>query len=332
MRTSPGQLGTSAFAPRVVARAALLVSLFVAGASDVCALTTPPERKVVLLHIPEDAYSGAIEAFRDGLRRSGVPVVEIALEEGSEPKAVASDIARERPTVVVTTGPVTARLALAATTDALVISMMTPNAADMLAEIEEPAQRARLHIVTSDVAPDRQIAFVKAVQRSPNCLAVLHSGRTRRTAGTIARAAQRAGIRARLIPASRDEFLSAIDVLNESMCDIVLMIPDIGVYNSAAVRRLMIWGARRRSAVMAFSPKIVRAGAFGGNFVDGREVGEAAAALVESAIRGDDLSTVRIHYIDNVVMALNERMAETIGTTIDESKLTGRLIRFAEDE
>jgi len=148
----------------------------------------------------------------------------------------------------------------------------------------------------------------------------------------ITQAAKRAGIQTRQIPASRDEFLSAIDALNNSTCDVVLMIPDTAVYNSAAIRRLLVWGARRRSAVVTFSTKLVRAGAFGGNFVDGGEVGKTAAALVESVVRGEGPSATRIHYIDNEVMALNERIAETIGTTIDKSRLTGRLIRFAEDE
>lgn len=332
MRASSGQLHRSAIAPRLIGFAVLLFASLGVGASEACALTGPPGQKVVLLSEPKDVYLEPIKAFRNRLRQSGTALVEIVFEPRSEAKAIASSIARERPSVVVATGPTMAHLALAATTDAVVISMMTPNAADVLAGIEDSQQRDRLHIVTSDVEPERQVSFVEAVQRSPNCLAILHSGRTRRTADRIARATERAGLDARLVRASRDDFLSAIDALNNSTCDVVLMIPDTGVYNSAAVRRLLVWGARRHGAVMAFSPKLVRAGAFGGNFVDGGEVGETTAALVQRVIQRESLGSSQIHYIADVVMALNERIADTIGMSIDESKLSGPLIRFAEED
>lgn len=123
------------------------------------------------------------------------------------------------------------------------------------------------------------------------------------------------------IVASRDRFPDAIAALNSSGCDGVLMIPDARVYDSPTVQRLLLWGARQKKAVWAFSANVVRAGALAGHFPDSEAVGRQAGELVGQIISGAEPAELGLQYPRQLGRAVNLNTARTIGVPMDKRRI-----------
>ena len=124
------------------------------------------------------------------------------------------------------------------------------------------------------------------------------------------------------IPAARDEFPAAIEALNNSQYNGVLMIPDAQVYNSPNVERLLLWGVRNKKAVWTFSENVVAAGALAGLYCDPAKVGVQAAELIRNIVRHDEIAASGLHYPHSLGEAIrgavNVHTAEMIGAPLDE--------------
>jgi ABC-type uncharacterized transport system substrate-binding protein len=175
--------------------------------------------------------------------------------------------------------------------------------------------------VTSDIDPVVQAEWVALTRPGTNRLAVLYSARTRRTAEAIRRAGSARRLEVQLISADRDAFPQAIDALNRSDCDGVLMIPDAGVYNSPNVQRLLLWGARRNTPIWAFSANVLKAGAYSGLYCDSRSVGLQAARIVRQVAQGTPPDRIGVEYPRAIERAINLHTAEMIGARPDRQTL-----------
>ena len=201
--------------------------------------------------------------------------------------------------------------------DVPMVAFLVPNAIDAMSVLRSDS---KLRIVAVDVRPDDLVAWVRRTDGSRRRVAVLYSDRTEGTAKSIAEAGKRAGLRIEPLRAERDKFPEAIDALNSSAFQGVIMIPDAGVYNSPNVERLLLWGVRGQHPVWAFSENIVGAGAFSGVFCDPRAVGETTAELVIDAIDRKPSPGPRVVYTSTFGAAINARTAEIIGIDLRRSE------------
>jgi len=240
-------------------------------------------------------------------------------------------IKNANPDIIVTAGARATSLVIQNIDAIPVVSFMVPNAPDMSFMAPNSPYKNRLACVTTDIPPALQVDWIK--QLSPNLknVGILFSSHSNKSAETIESAAKIKGVNTTLIKAHRDKFPNAIDTLNSKRCDGVLMIPDAGVYNSANVQRLLLWGIRNKKAVWAFSENIVKAGAFAGLYGKNEDIGRLTADLVKVVIDKRNIAKIGLRYPKNIYSAVNERTAEMIDISIDRQTLNRVNSRYGKE-
>jgi ABC-type uncharacterized transport system substrate-binding protein len=288
---------------------------------------------VVILISSHEAYRQAASSAAERLGEIGVASRLLVVADG-ENDALQRELSRlseSSPLVVVAGGAELTSSVLRSLKTAPVVSMMTPNAADADYAARGSPNNARVAIVTSDVDPARQIDWIRATQRDCKRVAVLCSARTTQTVKAIETAGRPRGVEIIALEARRDEFPAAIDALNQSGANGVLMIPDSQVYNAPNVQRLLLWGVRQKRPVWAFSPKVVKAGALAGVYADPAEVGVETARVVKLILDGASPSDVGLRYVESCDYAVNVHTAEMTDVKLESRTLDSRVVKYGDD-
>lgn len=291
---------------------------------------TEPARVAIVCGTARPSQEAAA-AMRAALAERGMRTELLTLPSEREgQKAVLEAVIALKPDAIATGGTAATKLILEHGPPVPVVFFMVPNVADTPFVTNGKAQ-PRSTGVTSDIEPGEQITWVAA--GAPQCrkLAILHSERSRETVRKLVEEANRTQLQAVAIAAHKDEFPQAIAALQTSGCDGVLMIPDAGVYNSANVQRLLLWGARQGKPVWTFSENIVRAGAFAGMYCDSADVGLQAAELVGLAAQKRILRDRRLHYPRHVGRAVNVHTAKLIGVNLDQPAFKDSVARLGDE-
>lgn len=287
----------------------------------------------MILISPHETYREAADRTSERLAELGVTSRVVVVEDGDE-KALQTELSRlahASQVVVVAGGAALTTEALQTLESGPVVSMMTPNAADADYSTRGSAQSARVATVTSDVDPTRQIDWIRTTKGDCKRVAVLCSSRTKRTVEAIRKAGRTRGLEIVAIDAHRDQFPEAIDALNQSGVDGVLMIPDSQVYNAPNVQRLLLWGVRQKRPVWAFSPKVVKAGALAGVYSDSAEVGAETARAVKRILDGAPPSAVGLRYVDSYGYAVNLHTAEMTDIKLGSGTFKPQVVKYGED-
>ncbi len=218
-----------------------------------------------------------------------------------------------RPTVVAAGGTAATQQVLESVPDVPVVYFMVPNARDAAFVSPKHPDHHRVCGVAADVDPAAQLRWVRKSHPTAQKVCVLFSDRTRKTAEALQAAGKKHDLGVVLVRSSRTEFVKSLEAVEQADCDGVLMVPDSGIYNSATVKRLLVWGARQRKAVWSFSRNVVRAGAFGGLYCDQDAVGVQAARLVGRVIDQQPPAKIGLRYPTDVSAAINPHAARMIG-------------------
>jgi putative tryptophan/tyrosine transport system substrate-binding protein len=118
---------------------------------------------------------------------------------------------------------------------------------------------------------------------------------------------------------------AAIDALVRKRIDLVWTGPDSAVYDSAAVRSLLLAALRNQVPVWGFSPAFVRAGAMLGVGVDPRAQGAQAAEVALRILENPAARIEKAIAPSTYQLAVNPVVAEQLGIQVPE-----RLIRRAQ--
>jgi ABC-type uncharacterized transport system substrate-binding protein len=288
--------------------------------------------RIAVVFEPKEPYRTAVDAAVAAFRASGQEGTLFELP-AADPAALATTLQRLadfKPTLVLTAGVTATERALESVTDAPVVFCMVPNALDARFVAPDAPTLPRVAGVASDIDPRAQVEWIAQTYPRARKVGVLHSERTARTAASLRDAGKKLGLDLLLISAKRDEFPQAINTLDQQQCDSVLMIPDAQVYNAPNVERLLLWGARQKKPVWAFSENIVKAGAFSGLYCDGAEVGRQAAATVLEVLRGKAPAEIGLQYPRVARRAVNVHTAAMIDASLD-GKVFGGALRLGEE-
>ncbi len=112
---------------------------------------------------------------------------------------------------------------------------------------------------------------------------------------------------------------AAIDALTRKRIDVIWTAADTSVYDSAAVRALLLSALRNKIPVWGFSPAFVRAGAILGVGVDPRAQGTQAAGITLKLLLNPEVSMERVHSPQAYQLAVNLIVAEQLGVELPES-------------
>jgi putative ABC transport system substrate-binding protein len=130
---------------------------------------------------------------------------------------------------------------------------------------------------------------------------------------------------------AKDLFTSLKTALDDT--DVLLAVPDPGVYNGANIANLLLATYRARVPVMAFSPAYVRAGALLSLHSSPRQIGHQAAAMARAQWLGATAGSGAVggaggsRFPSDFTVAVNEHVARSLGLSLDEQVLTERLRR-----
>ncbi len=272
---------------------------------------------ITIVHGPARPHREAAQALAQALEHANLSVTNITLDT-STPKTLAATqkaIRDTQPTLIAAGGVHATLLALETVKEIPVVFFMVPNARDARFMQPDFALRHRVTGVTSDIAPNELLDWVTHTNPRLSRLALPHSPHTRHTVANLVEAGRTHGLHVKPIPADREQIPKLIAELDNTQVDGVLMIPDAGVYNSPAVQRLLLWGARQKKPVYTFSKNVIAAGAFAGIYCKSQNIGRQAANIVQQLLAGRKPSEIGLQHPHHEHKAVNVHTAELIGLT-----------------
>lgn len=276
---------------------------------------------LVILTGSNDRYKSAAVALSESLRSSGIPNSITELPSPRDKKAIESvreRLSRESPRIVAASGEQAVNLALSTLPNARVVWFMLPNAADARCVAEAQKLGNRTVGVSADPNPSNRLAWIKRVVPKTQRLVLLHSTATQRVFASFVEAGKSIGVEVVGVSVATGGFGEALKAVAGKHCDGVLMIPDAKFYNSGTIQELILWGLRNKKPIWAFSPNLVKAGAFAGQWTEPTDVGLAAADIVKSISRSGKMDHDALNYSSVIKRAVNRNTAERINVSFAE--------------
>lgn len=263
------------------------------------------------------AYAEVAAELRNALR-SGPGIIEATPDE-------AATLARRRPRLCVAVGTQACRAAAAANSSAPLVCVLVPRFAY---ERISTAVRGRAKTaLLLDQPVSRQMALIKFAVPERRKVAALLGAESGSLAGALASGAAEQGLRfvSRRVD-NADELHAALQVVLDD-ADVLLAVPDSGVYNSRTVQNILRTAFQSNVPLVAFSPAYVKAGALVAVYATPAQIGRQAAAWVDRFLEGHPLPPVQ-HSRDFEV-SVNRNVARALGVTIDDgAALAERLHRM----
>jgi len=257
-------------------------------------------------------------------------VGELPKGESNDETAKAVRLVRSAcPRLVVGVGLAATNVALRSWKDIPVLFCMAPNVKDQA--FGSAGDAGRLGGVTTDIDPSAQVAWILRLCPSLKRVGVLYSERTSQTFSVLNKAGQTRQVEMVGIRADKEQFAEALKELSGPGIEGVVMLPDASIYNSTNVRALLVWAIRQKKAVFTFSDNLVKAGALTGQYADPEAVGRQTGQWVCQVVKGQ-ADGRGIRYPSEVLTAVNERTAELIGLSLEESVLDDVTKRYGKDE
>ncbi len=289
------------------------------------------ETRVAVLIGDHGPYRAAAKSLLDTLRGrvDSLTPIDFPDDEAGQTRAL-RQLKSEQFDVIATTGSRATLAAAGAVANTPIIAFMVVNALDATWYDNSAEDGNRIACVSADVSPRTQIRWIRKSAPDVRRIAVLCSERTRVTAAALSKAAASQKLDLIKIESTRAEFAVAIDRLRTESIDGVLMVPDAQVYNAPNVQRLLLWGARQKRPVWAFSTKVVHAGAFSGLATEPEAVGKQAADVVVRVTRGAHPGTIGIMHAERVVRFVNTHTASMIDISLDPRVFDSTVKRLGE--
>jgi ABC-type uncharacterized transport system substrate-binding protein len=298
------------------------------------AVGADPPPNIAVVFGAKGPYRVAAESLAKELGSRGAACALVELpEDGNSPayQQALERVVNLKPALVASGGAAATAELAKLLPDTPVVFFMLPNALDAPFLQPDVPRRERIAGIASDIAPADQIDWIKRTAPTTKTVAVLGSARTQRTIAALEKAGRERGIAVLPVTATRAEFPAALEALNRSNCDGVLMIPDAQVYSPPNVEALLLWGLRGKKPIWTFSENVVAAGALAGLYCDAGTVGKQAAELIQQKLGGADPAKLGVQYPrglgEAVRGAVNAHTAEMIGCALDERIFVQGILR-----
>ena len=219
-----------------------------------------------------------------------------------------TELAQRRRMVYIAIGPVALREVLARKTDAVVISAFTASQV-WRAEVQEAtsARAAAMTAVYAEPAPADQLRLIALLYKRPVKIAAIVS----RDAGFLKPILRGAGEIEELRP--NDSINRALEHISQA--DVLLAMPDNGVYNTESIRNVLLSTYRHKQGVIGFSADMVKAGALASTYSDIEDINAQITEMVSAFIATGELAAPQFpRYFKTIV---NEGVARSLEIAVD---------------
>ncbi len=231
-------------------------------------------------------------------------------------RVLAEDFDAQRADLVVTVG-VAAADWVADKTSRPMIAAMIP--ADSYAGLlEKRGSAKKTSAIYLDQPWARQVRFVRAALPERRKIGVLYAAETRVSVQALRAEFARNDrtLVARPLHDPDSLFSDLEDVLAAS--DVLLAVPDAGVYNGSSIRNILLSSYRRGIPLVGFSQAYVRAGALCAIFSTPEQLAAQTGAAIISFARSGDLPEAR--YPALYTIDVNREVARTLGISVSSAE------------
>ncbi|KAA0221254.1 MAG: hypothetical protein KJ057_05075 [Phycisphaerae bacterium] len=298
------------------------------------AFTAAPPR-IMIVAGPLEIHRTVAEQIAAELRRRPVTPELAHLpppDHREELDALVRSIAQDPPAVILTVGDQATEWACVRVRGVPIVFTLVANALDeSYVRVESRTEGVAAGGIAADLAPRTLLEEVRACLPSLRRAALLHSSSSLRTAESIREAGKALDIDVVLVPAEQKRFLDALTQLENTAPDAVLMIPDPQVYDGAAIRSLLTWGARRSTPIWGFSANVVKAGAYAGAFFDDRRIAAQTADLVLRMLDPNAGPLSPLDYAACVRRAVNLHTSGIVGKRVTDAFLSGDVLKYGDE-
>lgn len=275
----------------------------------------------VALSEPGGAYAEVADAIRAELQRGGARIEVVVRPWRDLPAAGAA------PRLVVAVGTGALRGLAEAESKTPLLAALVPRAAAQ--RVVESARGGRpVSALWLDQPIARQLDLLRAALPTRHRVGVLLGPESRLSEHELLRAAAERNLELVAVRVDGDEQLPAAlqRVLDDA--DVLLALPDPGVFNGATIRNVLTAAYRQRVPLVGFSPAYVKAGAMLSLYSTPAQVGVQAAEIVRAALGGRPLPPAQGPRAFTI--GVNADVARSLGIALEEdaaARWTERLSR-----
>lgn len=266
-----------------------------------------PPTVAVMLSETGRPHLEVLEALRSELGRgAGANIVLITEQEG---------IAKGT-SLIVAVGVRATEFLVKAGTPAPVLATLVPRASFDAAFSQIPEkERHKFSAVFLDTPPRRQLALLRLAFPERRRIALLLGKASESQVGQFNAAAQDLGLSILTAPVRSDaDIYPALQRLLPD-ADILLALPDPGVYNGRTIQDILLTAYRFRVPLAGFSPAYVKAGAILALYATPSRIGIQTADMARSVLAGRPLPPPQ--YAREGDVATNAYVARSLGINLD---------------
>lgn len=268
-----------------------------------------------------EAYVTASQALMGELTRGGIAKSEVL-------DLLAADIQE--------TGPLNPKLFIALGSEAAnvmanlearapVLSTLLPRASFERALVANGRRASsRFSAVFLDQPLGRQLDLIQLALPEVRRVGVLWGAESINQAPVLRAQAKARGMELAEAAVGRDDIVFQMLKKVLASADVLLAIPDPGIYNSSSIQNLLLSSFRARIPMVAFAPAYVRAGALMALHVTPSQIGQQVGLMALGVLRGVPLPATPV-YSQNFNISVNEHVARSLGFKLDIEDLQSRL-------
>jgi len=271
-------------------------------------------------------YNMAEEAFKDRMKGKA-DIIEYVLDDFHDKKLLCQKVRSSNPDLIFIVGTSALKVFLPEFNKTPILFSVVLNPVklkliDSWTETGRNLSGAALNIPyeiqfewIKKVLPDaKQVGIIYKMDCSNRCLE------------KAAEAAKQSGLKLEIQKIEKiKDVLPALKELSKHS-DILLGIPDLGVYNRKTLKQILLFTLRNRMPFIGISEQYVKAGAFFCLSVDYKEQGEAAAQMAEKVLEGFDPAIMPVKRPKNVKLSINKKTARRLGIKINKKILKDAIL------
>lgn len=206
------------------------------------------------------------------------------------------------------------------------LSILVPRLA--FERIADPARlrAGSLSAVFLDQPPWRQLELIRLALPAARTVGMLVGAESKGHQPALEKAARERGFELVAAPAEPADLFAALQAVLAD-ADVLLALPDPGVFNSQTAANILTAAYRQQVPLVGFSPAYAKAGALLALYSTPAQVGTRGGELLRQALAGKALPAPQ--WPREFAVAVNRDVARSLGFALDEVQL-GQLLRQKE--
>lgn len=208
------------------------------------------------------------------------------------------------------------------TTPPPLLSILVPRLAfERLADFSR-LRAGTVSAVFLDQPPWRQLELIRLALPAARNVGVLVGGESKSHLPALEKAARERGVELVVSPVGQADLFAALQAVLPD-ADVLLALPDPGVYNSQTAANILTAAYRRKVPLVGFSPAYVKAGALLSVYSTPTQVGARGGELLRQALATRVLAPPQ--WPREFSVSVNQDVARSLGHALDEMRLGEQL-------